>query len=142
MISQEWRSGKELPVAHASFDGAQAITGFLGCKHALSGHFELLVNHIPQSPPLGCSPFSAQPVFVLGVTPTHVQDLALGLVELYEVHTIPPLHPVKLLFGGISSLQRVDCTTQLSVTRKLAEAALNPTVHVTNKDVKQCQSQY
>ncbi|KAK4824270.1 hypothetical protein QYF61_012830 [Mycteria americana] len=29
------------------------------------------------------NPFSAQPVFVLGIAPTHVQDLTLGLVELH-----------------------------------------------------------
>ena len=30
-------------------------------------------------------PFSAQPVSVLGIVLTQMQDLALGLVELYEV---------------------------------------------------------
>ena len=39
--------------------------------------------------------FSSQPVFVLGIAPTHVQDLALGLVELHEVLTGPVLMPVK-----------------------------------------------
>ncbi|KAJ7407614.1 hypothetical protein BTVI_62564 [Pitangus sulphuratus] len=33
-------------------------------------------------------------------------------------------------------------TTQLDVIGKFAEAALSPTVHVTSRDVKQCQSQY
>ncbi|KAK4825444.1 hypothetical protein QYF61_027474 [Mycteria americana] len=37
---------------------------------------------------------------------------------------------------------RVDHTTQLGVVSKLAEGALSPTVHVADKDVKQCQSQY
>ncbi|PKU46776.1 hypothetical protein llap_2935 [Limosa lapponica baueri] len=35
-------------------------------------------------------PFSAQPVFVPGIALTQVQDLALGLVELHEVHMGPP----------------------------------------------------
>jgi len=79
--------------------------------------------------------FSAQPVFVLGIAPTHVQDLALGLLKLHEVRTGPPLEPVRVPLDGIPSLQRVDCTTQLGVVSKLAEGALDPTVHVTNKDV-------
>ncbi|KAK4819077.1 hypothetical protein QYF61_025310 [Mycteria americana] len=70
------------------------------------------------------------------------RDLALGLVELHEVQTGPPLKSVKVPPDGIPSLQCVDCTTQLGVISKLAEGALNPTVHVTNKDVKQCRSQY
>jgi len=52
---------------------------------------------------------------MFGISPTPVQDLALGLVELHEVHTCPPLNPVKVPLNGIPSLQRVDLTTQLSV---------------------------
>ncbi|GAB0186525.1 cAMP-dependent protein kinase inhibitor alpha [Grus japonensis] len=47
----------------------------------------------------------------------------------------PPLKPVKIPLDGITSLQRVNRTTQLDVIGKLAEDALNPTVFVTNKDV-------
>jgi len=54
----------------------------------------------------------------------------------------PLLKPVKVLLHGISSLHPVNCTTQLGVVSKLAEGALNPTVSVTNKNVKQCCSQY
>ncbi|KAK4827202.1 hypothetical protein QYF61_015230 [Mycteria americana] len=82
-----------------------------------------------------------QPVFVFGIAPTHVQDLAFSLVELHEVRTGPTLKPVKIPLDGIPSLQHVDCTTQLGVVSKLAEGALNPTAHATNKDVIQCWSQ-
>jgi len=75
---------------------------------------------------------------VLGITLTHVQDLALGLVEPHEVRTGPPLKPVKVPLDGILSLQHVDCTTQLGVVGRLVEGTLNPTV----KDVKQHRSQY
>jgi len=40
-------------------------------------------------------PFSTQPVFVLGIASTHIQHLALGLVELHEVCTGPLVKPVK-----------------------------------------------
>jgi len=79
---------------------------------------------------------------VLGIALTHVQDLALSHVELHEVHTGPPLQPVKVPLDAILSLHCVDSTTQIGVVSKLAEGALNPTVHVANKDVKQCWSQY
>ena len=54
----------------------------------------------------------------------------------------PPLKPVKVPLDGIPSLQRVDHITQLGVTGQLAEGALNPTVCVTDKDIKQCWCQY
>ncbi|KAK4813652.1 hypothetical protein QYF61_014951 [Mycteria americana] len=78
----------------------------------------------------------------LGLPQPMWQDLALGLVELHEVLTGPPLKLVKVPLGSIPFLQRVHCITQLCVVGKLAEGALNPTVHVTDKDVKQCRSQY
>ena len=53
----------------------------------------------------------------------------------------PPLKPVKVPLDGIPSLQCVNRTTQLGVIDKLAEGALNPTVHVADKEVKQRQSQ-
>jgi len=49
-------------------------------------------------------PFSAQPVSVLGIALTQVQDLLLGLVELHDVGMGPPLKPVQVLLDGIPSL--------------------------------------
>ncbi|GAB0176690.1 epithelial membrane protein 1 [Grus japonensis] len=123
---------------------SQDTVGFLGCKCTLSAHVELLINqHLPSpSPQAALNPFSTQPIVVLGIALTHVQDLALGLVELHEVSTDSPLKPVKVPLDGILSVQRVDHTTQLGVISKLAEGALNPAVHVANKDVKRCRSQY
>ena len=105
-------------------------------------HVELLINQYSEVLSLRAvlNPFSTQPVSVFGIALTHVPVLALGLVELHEVHTGPPLQPVQVALDGIPSLQRVNCTTQLGVIGKLAEGALNPIVPVTNKDNKQCQS--
>ena len=50
------------------------------------------------------NPVLPQPVLILGIAPTQVQDLALGLVELHEVHVGPLLQPVKVPLGGIPSL--------------------------------------
>ncbi|PKU36589.1 hypothetical protein llap_13111 [Limosa lapponica baueri] len=93
--------------------------------------------HIPS----GVNPFSTQPVFVPGIAPTHVQDLALNLVIF-----------MRFAWAHLSSLSRPLCMAslpssmltapQLGVISNLAEGVLNPTVHVADKDVKQHQSQY
>ncbi|KAK4806814.1 hypothetical protein QYF61_005610 [Mycteria americana] len=71
------------------------------------------------------NPFIPQSVLILGIAPTQVQDLALGLVELHEVCGGPLLKPVK----------GINCITQLGVICKLAEDALNPTVYVVDEDI-------
>lgn len=65
-----------------------------------------------------------------------MQDATLGIVELHEVCTGPPLTPVKVILYGSPSLQCVNHTTLFGVISKPAEGALNPTVSVANKDVK------
>ena len=77
------------------FDAAQDVVGFLGCKRTVSAHVELLISehsHVL----LRATPnsFSTQPLLLLGITPSHVQHLALGIVELHEVPTSPSLRPV------------------------------------------------
>ena len=49
-------------------------------------------------------------IFFNHVALTHVQDLALALVEYHEVHTGPALKSVKVPLDGIPSLQHVDHT--------------------------------
>jgi len=56
-----------------------------------------------------------------------MQDPALGLVKLHDVGMGPPL---KVPLDGIPFPLGVKCTTQLGVICKLAEGALDPTVHV------------
>ncbi|GAB0180776.1 cAMP-dependent protein kinase inhibitor alpha [Grus japonensis] len=96
----------------------------------------------PPPLPKPCHANPTQPLLILGIAPTHVQDLALGLVELHEVHMGPPLKPVQVPLDGIPSLRCVNCTTQLGVICKLAECALDPTVYVIDEDIKQYWSQY
>ena len=38
----EWQNHLPQPAGHASFDAAQDMVGFLGCRHTLLGHVELL----------------------------------------------------------------------------------------------------
>ena len=107
-------------------------------------HIELLVNQQPQVflDRASVNPFSAQSVFVLAIAPPHVQDLALGLVELHEVPMGPHIKPVKVLLDGMSSPQHVDRNTQLGVICKLAEGALSHTVCVVDEDIEQYWSPY
>jgi len=71
------------PLPHPAGDAAQGMVG-LGCECTLLGHLEFLVNQHPQFLLLraALNPFSAQPVFVLGIALTHVQTLHLTLLNL------------------------------------------------------------
>jgi len=127
------------PAGHAALDAVQDTVGFLGSQRTSPAHVELLTHRYPQVLLLRAAlkPLSAQPVLVSGIAPTHVQDLALGLVALHVVHSGPPLQPVKVPLDGVPSLQSVNPTTQLGVVSRLAEGALSPTVHVADKDIEQ-----
>ena len=132
------------PVGHTAFDAAQDIVVILDCKCTLLRYVQLLVNQHPHILLLRAALklFSVQPVFALELTLNDVQNIALSLVELHEVRMGSPLKPVRVALDSIPSLQCVNCTTKLGVIRKLTEGALNPTVHVPDKDVKQYSSQY
>ncbi|PKU47477.1 hypothetical protein llap_2217 [Limosa lapponica baueri] len=131
------------PAGHDS-DAVQDAIGFLGCQCTLPAHVELLINQHLQVLLLSTAlyPFFAHSVFVHRIALTHVQDLALGLVEFDEVITRPFLKPVKVLLDGTPSHQHVDRTTQVHVIGKLTEGVLNANIYVNNTDVKQYQSQY
>jgi len=93
------------PSDHSAFAAAQDIVGLLVCECTVLSHVELLFNQHPQAL-LGraaLNPFSAQSVFVIVISPTQDQDLALGPVELHEVRTGLPLKPVQVPLDGISS---------------------------------------
>ncbi|KAK4805635.1 hypothetical protein QYF61_009861 [Mycteria americana] len=135
------------PAGHASFDAAHQkkdTVGFLGCEHTLPAHVQLFIHQYPQVllHRAALKQFIPQPVLILGVALTQVQDLALGLVEPHEVHMGPLLELVHVPLDGISSLRSVSCTTPFGVICKFAEGALDPTVYVVDEDIKQYWSQY
>jgi len=57
-----------------------------------------------------------------------VQDPALGLIELHEVHTGQVLELIRVPLVCILSLEHINCTTLPAVIHKLAEDVLNPTM--------------
>jgi len=84
-------------------------------------HVQFFIHQYPQA--LLCraavNPFIPQPVLMLGVAPTQVQNPALGLVEPHEVHTGPLLKLFQVPLDDILSFWHVNCTTQLGVICKL-----------------------
>lgn len=55
-----------------------------------------------------------------------VQHLALGCIELCEVHPGSPLQPVRVPVDDIPSLQHIGHTSELHVIDRLAENVFNP----------------
>ena len=66
------------------------------------------------------------------IAATHIQDLVFSLAELHVVHKISLPKPVQ----DIPSFEHVKSTIYLGVIQKIAEGALSPTAHATNKDAK------
>ncbi|NXV22789.1 SLF1 protein, partial [Cepphus grylle] len=83
------------------------------------------------------SPFIAQFVSILGVAPTQVQDPALDLGELHEVHMRPLLQPVQVPLGGVPSLGHVTAPLSLvssaNLPRFIASVLYHPSLPFTNK---------
>jgi len=76
---------------------------------AASAHCWLMLNLISQHSRIillraALKPFSTQPVSVLEIAPTQVQDLALDLVEIHEIGIDPLLKPVQVPLDGITCL--------------------------------------
>lgn len=125
---------------------SQAVTPGCGWPSGLQVHiaqsYWIFHQETPPPPPIflpraTLDPFSAQPVPVPGIALIQMQDLALGLAGLHEVHTEPPLEPVRVPLGAIPFLQHADSTHSCMLSAKCAEGALRPTIHYTNKDAKQ-----
>ncbi|KAK4831706.1 hypothetical protein QYF61_018758 [Mycteria americana] len=117
----------------------QVVRRFLELvKGAKLMNLSLNVLAVKDLPSLGAAhnPFIPQSVLILEIALTEVQDLALGLVELHEVHMGPLLKPVKVPLDGIPSLKCINCTTQIGVICKFAGSALDLTAYVIGEDIK------
>ncbi|CAM9935932.1 unnamed protein product, partial [Bubo scandiacus] len=81
---------------------AQVQVDDISCSSLIHQHFFHPLIPTSPSPRAALNPLITQPVFVLGIALTHVQDLAVGLLELHEVCTGPPLKPVQVPLDGTS----------------------------------------
>ena len=73
------------PPGHTSLDASQDMVGPLDCKRTLPAHVEFFINQHSQILLLRAAPkqpFPTQPVAVLEIAPTQMQDLALALVDI------------------------------------------------------------
>ncbi|KAJ7420807.1 hypothetical protein WISP_46437 [Willisornis vidua] len=77
--------------------------------------------------------FIPQPVLIPGVAPAQVQHLAPGLVKPHEIPMDPHPELVQIPLDGIPSFTGVNHITQLGVTCKIPEVALDLCVSVVIK---------
>ncbi|KAJ7407064.1 armadillo repeat containing 1 [Pitangus sulphuratus] len=105
----EGRNHPPKPADHTSFDAAQDVVGLLGCKCTLPSRIKLFIHKHQQVilARTNVYQFSAQPAPGLGIAPTQVQHLALGLVELREVCTSPPLQLSRYLYKIMMMADRI-----------------------------------
>ena len=70
---------------------------------------------------------------------TQVQHLAFSFVEHHENGHGPLIQPNQIPLQ-FSYPHEINMPTQLSVVCKLTEGALNPLIHITDKDIKKILS--
>ena len=83
---------------------------------AASTHCQLVLI-LPSADTPSPSPFSTQPVSVLEIALTQVQDLALGLVELHEVGMGPPLKMTPLPSTKLKSTAPVSLALSTNICK-------------------------
>ncbi|KAK4829578.1 hypothetical protein QYF61_005678 [Mycteria americana] len=127
------------PAGHTIPDTSQDTIGFLGHLGTLPAHVQPAVNQHPQV--LLCQaafqPLFPKPAALHGVAVTQVQDPALGLVKPHTIDLGPSTQPVQVPLQSLPTLQQINTPAQLGVVCKLTEGALDPLVHIIDKDVKQ-----
>ncbi|KAK4827417.1 hypothetical protein QYF61_017847 [Mycteria americana] len=112
------------PAGHTIFDTSQDAIGFLGHLGTLLAHVQLA------------------PVGLHGVVVAQVEDLALGLVEPHTIGLGPSIQPVQIPPYNLPLLKQINTPAQLGVICKLTEGALDPFIHIVDKDIKQNWPQY
>lgn len=121
-------------LACTAFDEAQDTVGF---HTASSCWASCSPTHLPGHSCQGCSQsilFHLNP-FVLVLHWPIYRTLHLALLNFTRI-TQAHLRCLQAPLDGIPSFQSVNSTTQFCVFGKVAEGALDPTVHVTDKDAK------
>jgi len=83
-----------------------------------------------------------QPVAILMVILSQVQDSSLAFVKPHLVYCCPALQSVQALLNGNTAFRCVSHSSQLCIISKLAEGGLYPFIQVINEDVEQDQTQY
>ncbi|KAK4823855.1 LOW QUALITY PROTEIN: hypothetical protein QYF61_007503 [Mycteria americana] len=134
--SAEYRGTIPTPAGHAIFDTSQDAIGFLGHLGTLLAHIQPALDQHLQVLFLWAAfqPLCPKPVALHGVAVAQVQDLALGLVEPHTIGFGPSIQPVQVPLQSLPPLKQINTPTQLGVTCKLTEGALDPFVQIIDKD--------
>ena len=114
------------------------MVGFLDCKHLSLAHVQLAIHEYPQVlfSRAVHFPYIPQLVLLVGAATAQVIDLARSFAEPCDVLLYPVLKVGYISLDSLS-LMCIDRTTQLGVICKLAEDALNPTIDITDENIKE-----
>jgi len=128
------------PAGHTIPDTSQDAIGLLGHLDTLLAHVQLAVDQHPQILFLQAAFQSlwSKTVELHGIVVTKVQDLALGLTETHTIGLLPSIHSVQIPLQTLLTLQQLNTATQLGVTCKLTEGALNPLIQKFCKQALDC----
>ncbi|PKU45971.1 hypothetical protein llap_3739 [Limosa lapponica baueri] len=129
---------------HLTTDTGQDAVGLLGHLDTLLARVQPAVDQHPQA--LFCQaalqPLFPKPVALHGVVVTHVQDLALALLNLIPLALAHQSSLSRFLCRAFLPSNRSTLPPQLGVTCKLTEGALNPLIWIIDKDIKEKWPQY
>jgi len=81
-----------------------------------------------------------QPVLILTVIPSQVQDSTLAFAKPHLVYCCPALQSVYDLLNGSMAFRYVSHSSQLCIIGVLTEGRHFPLIMVTNEDIKQDQT--
>lgn len=118
---------------HASIGAAQDMVGFVNCEDTLVDNVHLAIHQYTQA------------FFWYGFTLSFCalayrrgcHDLALGFVELHEVHLRPLLKAVQVPLDGILFLGVLIVLHSLFPSTRFFEGSLSPTVDKIDEDIKE-----
>jgi len=102
------------PADLVSFDADQHTVGPLNSRCWLS--LNTSTTRTPKSSSSAFSPFFTQPIFIPGIALNMLEDLALGLAELHNVHVRPTLKTVLIPLDVFSAFYHISCTTHASTS--------------------------
>lgn len=111
----------------------------LGSKCTLADHIQFFFHWYHQVflCRAALNQIGTQPALILGIGLTQMEDFALVLAVLHEVHLHPFFQPAQVPMDDTPSLWSIDQTTQFGVICKIAEGALQSIICIINEDVKE-----
>jgi len=121
----------------------QDAVGLLGHLGTLLAHVKSAVDQHPKVIFYWAALQSLlpKPVALHGVVVSQEQDPGFGLVKPHTVGLGPWIQSVQIPLQSLPTLEQIDTPPQLGVICKLTEGALNPLIHIIDKDIKQDRTQ-